>query len=174
VCLENLTSPAIEAESASDSSVTFFSDFSEADGAEPPSKRTLTFDPDTGAITTAIYNTAVLEPAPDDFPDNPSTINLRLENAAQQVRPNGTKVPFLQYFAYQDVGNPPRREATLPLVPGSDGLTAAEAARVARVDIAFVSRPTGAKDSSKGVTLSDQIMARHSDPNLSVPDPKCV
>jgi hypothetical protein len=37
-----------------------------------------------------------------------------------------------------------------------------------------MSRPTGAKDDSKGVNLSDQVMARHADPNLSVPDPNCI
>jgi hypothetical protein len=60
------------------------------------------------------------------------------------------------------------------LTPGANGLNAAQAARVARIDINFTSRPTGAKDDTKGVRLSDQIMVRHADPNLSVPDPRCI
>ena len=62
-------------------------------------------------------------------------------------------------------------QPTLELAPPLD---AAEAARAARVEIAYVSRPTGAKDNAKAVNLGDQVMARHSDPNLAVPDPKCV
>ena len=38
----------------------------------------------------------------------------------------------------------------------------------------FVARPTGADNDDKGVNLTDQIMVRHADPNLSVPDPKCI
>jgi len=35
-------------------------------------------------------------------------------------------------------------------------------------------RPTGAKNDKQAVSVSDQIVARHADPNLSVPDPACV
>jgi hypothetical protein len=176
VCLNNLNNPAIK-QGAKPDSVTFYSDFSSADGDVAPQRRTLTFDPDTGDVRTAIYKATKLKPGPDDFVPTPSSVNLRLENTAQQVDPldPSKKIPYLRYFAYETVGNPPHPEPTLELFPNaSTGLNAAESARVARIEIAFVSRPTGAKDSSKGVNLSDQIVARHSDPNLSVPDPKCV
>jgi hypothetical protein len=180
VCLNNLDNPAV-VDGATENSVTFYSDFSDAEGDKPPEKRTLTFDPATGDITTTVYRATVPEPrTEEDFAL--AGKNLRLENAAQQVVPDTPddpdaledEVPFLRYYAYQQVGNPPHPEPTLPLDPGDTGLDPAEAARVARIEIAFVSRPTGARNSDKGVNLSDQIMARHSDPNLSVPDPRCV
>lgn len=176
VCLNNLNNPAIMTGAKSDS-VTFYADFSAADGATAPDRRTLSIDPASGDIRTTIFEATRLKPGPNDFAGTPSSIHLRLENAAQQVdRTDPTKkVPFLRYYAYQTVGNPPHPEPTLELVPHpTTGLTPAEAARVARIEVAFVSRPTGAEDSSKGVNLTDQIVARHSDPNLTVPDPKCV
>jgi hypothetical protein len=185
VCLNNLNNPAI-LDGATENSVTFYSDFSEADGMKPPEKRTLTFDPGTGDITTTIYEATVPEPNDrDDFAV--AGENVRLENAALQAIPDGADaddlpdgtLPFLRYYAYEDVdsGGIVHPEPTLELVPaagGTAGLNVAEAARVARIEIAFTSRPTGATDSDKGVDLTDQIVARHSDPNLSVPDPKCV
>jgi hypothetical protein len=181
VCLNNLNNPAVLAGATSDS-VTFYSDFSDPEGLKPPEKRTLTFDPDTGDITTRIYHATVANPTTSDHFAIAGE-NLRLENAALQVVPDGPdvgtaddEVPFLRYYAYEDVdtGAEVHPEPTMVLTPGAGGLTPAQAARVARIEIAFVSRPTGADDDDHGVHLSDQIMARHSDPNLSVPDPKCV
>jgi hypothetical protein len=182
VCLNNLNNPAV-LDGATENSVTFYSDFSDAEGTKPPEKRTLTFDPGSGDIRTTIYRATVPDPdSSDDF--EVLGENLRLENAALQEIPDGPDpgdepdgtVPFLRYYAYQDVDTAGvvHPEPTLVLDPGPDGLNPAEAARVARIEIAFVSRPTGATTSEKGVNLNDQIVARHSDPNLSVPDPKCV
>lgn len=172
VCLADRTS-AIAADS-DENSVSFYSDFSDGDGSEPPTKRTLSFDPDTGAIQTQIFAATRLEPSYGQFVTSPTTTNLRLENASLQEG-----VPFLQYYAYEWKGDPPRPEATLKL---PTPLSSSDARRVARIDIAFVSRPTGEKDDDHGVNLTDQIMARHSDPNLarwdppnsSLPDPRCL
>jgi hypothetical protein len=147
---------------------------------EPVTKRRLSFDPDTGDITTAIYMTDEQAPIADDFPDAPTQTQMRLENAARQLDDGGAEVPFLRYFAYEWVGNPATRaEATEELVPPLD---VNEARRVARIDINFVAQPTGVEDRAKGVDLSDRIIARHSDPNLArwdptnpnLPDPRCV
>jgi len=173
VCLTNLAGTAIISGDAS--SVEFYSDFSEGDGTQPPTKRQLWFDAESGDMTTAIFTTDELEPVPGDFADAPTQIQMRLENAALQPG-----VPFLRYYAYEWVGNPATRaEATEELVPP---LTANEARRVARIDINFVAQPTGVEDRKKGVDLSDRIMARHSDPNLArwdptnpnLPDPRCI
>jgi len=174
VCLSNLAGTAVR-EGATSNMVEFYSDFSEGDGAEPPTKRRLWFDTATGDIQTAIWMTDDLEPVPGDFPVDPTQTQMRLENAA--LRPG---VPFLRYYAYRWVGNPATRaEATQELIPPLDGN---EARRVARIDINFVAQPTGVEDREKGVDLSDRIMARHSDPNLArwdptnpnLPDPRCV
>ena len=93
-----------------------------------------------------------------------------LENAALLRDPDTNEsVPFLKYYAYEE--NNGLLTATDELDPP---LEEDEAARAARVEITYVSRPTGASDGKKNVTLNDEIMARHSDPNLAVPDPKCV
>jgi type II secretory pathway component PulJ len=172
VCLVDLT-PAIVPESDGNA-VSFYSDFSEGDGAEPPTKRKLSFDPATGNIRTEIFAATVQEPRNGQFTPAPTTTNLRLENAMLEEDVN-----FLQYYAYEWKGNPPRPEATLKLpTPLSEN----DARRVARIDISFISRPTGETKEDHGVHLTDQIMARHSDPNLarwdpinpSLPDPRCV
>jgi len=180
VCLNTFTDPAIVGPVTTKDSVTFYSDFSNADGARPIEKRKLSFDPATGNITTSIYRTATLRPVANDFPLSPTTKQMRLENASlQTVKGADGKpvvpaeyVPFLTYYAY-DVSSG-RPLATEKLVPGANGLTAAQAARVARIDVNFVARPTGADSDDKGVNLTDQIMVRHADPNLTVPDPKCI
>jgi hypothetical protein len=186
VCLVDVT-PAIGEGSDSDH-VDFYNDFSDGDGSERPTKRRLVFDPETGDIKTEIHSATVQEPGRNQFTNAPTSIQMRFENAALQAEPDpaappgtpGTRdIPFLRYFAYQWVGNPPRPEATEELpVP----LTEPDARRVARIDIAFVARPTGAEDSEHGVELTDRVMARHSDPNLalwdpanpSLPDPRCI
>jgi hypothetical protein len=181
VCLENLAGPAVVAGATSDS-VEFYSDFSEGDGTVPPTKRKLALDRTTGNITTSVYKTDKLEPKPTDFSTAPSEILLRLERASLQRDAANKEIPFLRYYAYEwvDVGDGTKRpEATLELVPPID---ANEARRVARIDVSVVAQPLGTKDVTKGVNLDDQIMARHSDPNLAkwdpvnptLPDPRCI
>lgn len=182
VCLENLAGPAI-VPGASSETVEFYSDFSEGDGTVPPTKRKLSYNPATGNVTTAIYmaKPGKLEPGPLDFNAAPAQTLMRLERAGLQKAPNGVDIPFLRYYAYQWVDVPDgtkRPEATLELVPPIDPT---EARRVARIDVTLVARPLGG-DKTKGVNLNDQVMARHSDPNLAkwdpanptLPDPRCV
>jgi hypothetical protein len=177
VCLVDLT-PAV-VPGATDNSIQFYSDFSEGDGAEPPTKRRLAYDPATGDIKTDIYAATRQEPRNGQFSVNPTNTNMRLENAKLQKNAANQNIPFLRYYAYEWKGNPPHPEATLRL---PTPLSANDARRVARVDITFVSRPTGEEGDDHGVNLTDQIMARHSDPNLarwdpinpSLPDPRCV
>jgi hypothetical protein len=182
VCLENLAGPAIVPNTTTANTVEFYSDFSEGDGTVPPTKRRLSYDPTTGDVTTKIYTTDDPEPTPGDFPAAPTATHLRLENAALQRDEGGAEIPFLRYYAYRwiDLADGTKRpEATLPLTPPID---ANEARRVARIDVTLVARPAGNDDSKKGVNLTDQVMARHSDPNLAkwdpinpnLPDPRCV
>jgi Tfp pilus assembly protein PilW len=174
VCLD-LDNSAILAGSTANS-VTFYADFSSSDGTKAPEKRTLSFNPGaTGAgnITSLIYRSAKLKPLPGDFPAaaSPSATDLVFENASLTKTAAGVDVPFLTYYAYQTVGATPHPEPTQLLAPPLD---AAKAARVARIDIAFSARPTGAKDVKNAVNMTDQIAVRHADPNLTVPDPACV
>jgi hypothetical protein len=159
------------------SSVSFFSDFTSTGGN--PVKRTMTFDPAKGTIGVQTFTTTVTPPKPDDYLKAPSGANLVLENAVLQKK-DGADVPFLRYYAYKTVGGRPRAEDEL-LPP----LDQDEANRVARIDVAFLALPTGTKDRERGVNLSDQVMARHADPNAMVydgvtktyvaaPDPYCL
>jgi prepilin-type N-terminal cleavage/methylation domain-containing protein len=169
VCLDYAHSAVLAGATAS--SVTFYADFSK-DG-QPPVKRTIVFDTVKNQIRSARYQApAGVSPVLDtSYPNAPTATANVLENIRQSIDPK-TKapVPFLQYYAYATPGagelvadqvlNPP--------------LSPAQAARVARIEISYLALPTGSKDLSKGVNLTDQIMARHADPNLSVPDPNCI
>jgi prepilin-type N-terminal cleavage/methylation domain-containing protein len=167
VCFDMETS-AIVAGSDEDH-VTFYSDFTAED--DPPVKRTITID-GRGIVSDRFDAPSPLpeEFTPESYEDFPDASSLVLENAALLLDPDtGETVPFLKYYAYEE--NDGLLTATDELDPP---LNDAEAARAARVEITYVSRPTGASDGKKNVTLNDEIMARHSDPNLAVPDPRCV
>jgi Tfp pilus assembly protein PilW len=166
VCL-NLTTPAILPTVSTADSVTFYSDFGQ-DNTKPPMKRTITFDPATGNIS----ETKVLGKGPDGGPftfDDAPVKQVILQGATRVVEADKSTRPFLQYYAYQTVGGV--LGTTQVLAPP---LTAAAAARVARIEISFTARPTGAKDSTNATDIKDEISVRHADPNLTVPDPQCV
>jgi hypothetical protein len=168
VCLDYAHSAVIAGATAS--TVSFYADFTEK--GTRPVKRTITFDTTKNQIRSARFDpppgvTPLLDTS---YGTTPTTTQNVLENMRQQVDANNQPVPFLKYYAYATPGagelvadqvlNPP--------------LTAAQAARVARIEISYLALPTGSKDLKKGVNLTDQIMARHADPNLSVPDPNCI
>jgi hypothetical protein len=173
VCL-NLTTPAIVPGANADS-VTFYSDFGPGDMTKPPDKRTISFDPATGNITEAIVKGTVNPDGSFNYTATPLK-SVIFENASLQTRKvgNGTQsVPFLKYFAYQEEPGPPvvlrtSQELASPLTDP------AKAARVARIEVAFNARPTGAKDSVNATDVEDQVTVRHADPNLTVPDPMCI
>jgi Tfp pilus assembly protein PilW len=165
VCLD-LDTPAI-ATGATDSSVTFYADFSEANGTKLPEKRIISLS--GGKITAQIFRTTT----PGVYSATPSGSNFLLENVLLQKDDANKDLPFLKYYAYETVGGAtPHPEATQVL---ATPLSKAAAARVARVEIRFKALPTGDKSTStRGLNMTDQIVARHADPNLSVPDPACV
>ena len=171
VCL-NLTTPAILPGATADS-VTFYSDFGQGLATDRPNKKTLTFDAATSTITESTIKGVGPNGGPFTFDGAPGK-NLLLERAARQkVKVAGVDqdVPFLRYFAYQQTGNPPRWTATQVLTPP---LSAAAAARVARIEVAFTAAPTGGTGAKHTTNLEDQVSVRHADPNLTVPDPMCV
>jgi Tfp pilus assembly protein PilV len=166
VCLD-LDHPAI-LQGATANSVTFYVDFSEADGTKAPERRTLALDTTKSTITSQIFRTNNLTPNPGNYTTLSATEGL-LENVTQRKDKDGNPIAFLTYWAYTTVNGHPEPQQKL-----NPPLDAASAARVARIDINFLARPTGAKNDKKAVGVSDQILVRHADPNLSVPDPACV
>jgi hypothetical protein len=173
VCLDWDNSAIIQGSDAS--TVSFYADFSA--GGRPPVKRTLRFDTTSRRITSQLFSAPTPTPnplTPASYPTLPEATNVVLDEISPALNLDTTDpadtVPFLRYFAYEEQADGVLR-AEKELTPPLDK---AEAARAARVEIAFVSHATGSQDRGKAVVLTDQVMARHSDPNLAVPDPKCV
>jgi hypothetical protein len=172
VCL-NLTTPAIVTGATADS-VTFYSDFGPGDLTKPPKKRTISYDQTTGNITESVITGTVAADGSFSYTGTPAK-SVIFENATRQTRKVGgidQPVPFLRYFAFQETGNPPILRTSLELAPPLTDPS--KAARVARIEVAFSARPTGAKDATNATDVEDQVTVRHADPNLTVPDPMCV
>jgi hypothetical protein len=168
VCLDFAHSAIMTGSDAD--AVTFYADFTE-DGKKPV-RRKLVFDTAKSELRAYAFESpsAIVPPPVNTYPATATTASVLLQNVKRQIDPDTTKeIPFLRYYAYKVVGG--RTLADDELLPPLDD---AEAARVARIDIAYFVLPTGSTDVSKGVNISDQVMARHADPNLSVPDPNCV
>jgi hypothetical protein len=167
VCLDYQTSAVVANSTAS--SVTFYADYT-MEGVKPL-KRTITLDPVKHEIRSARFDSpsTLVPPPAGTYSTTATATGVLLENAWAQTDAVGNSVPFLRYYAYrtQDGNLRADEELTSPL-------DAAEAARVARIDIAFFARPTRATDDKRGVNLSDQVMARHADPNKTIPDPNCI
>jgi Tfp pilus assembly protein PilW len=166
VCL-NLTTPAVLPTVSTADSVTFYSDFGQ-DNTAPPMRRTITFDATTGNVIESKIQGKGNAGGPFTFTD-PAVNQVIFQGATRVVEADKTIRPFLKYYAYQTVGGV--LGTTQVLDPP---LTAAAAARVARIEISFTARPTGAKDSTNATDIKDEISVRHADPNLTVPDPQCV
>ena len=168
VCLD-YDNPAV-LPGADANSITFYGDYS--DKGTRPVKRRIVFDPATGTITSYAYQAPATEPLPlktSSFPSSPTRTRLVLEAVRNQLDDANKKVDVFRYYANKKGTDGVYRPSEQLGVP----LSVDDAKRVARIEIAFLARPTGAKDDKQAVNLTDQIMARHLDPNVSL-DPKCV
>lgn len=167
VCLD-YDNPAVVAGDAN--AITFYGDYT--DVGTRPVRRRVVFDPTKGTITSYAYEAPVNAQLPlktTSFPTSPTRIQLVLEAVQNQFDKLNQSVPFFTYYAnHKDADGVfrPSEKLAVPLSPD-------DVKRVARIDIAFLARPTGAKDNKQAVNLSDQIVVRHLDPNVSL-DPKCV
>jgi prepilin-type N-terminal cleavage/methylation domain-containing protein len=166
VCL-NLTTPAILPVKSTADSVTFYADFGD-DIKAPPMLRTITYDNTSGEISESDVKGKVLPSGAFDYTD-PPTKQIIVQGAARVTESDGTVRPFLKYFAYETKNGV--LGTTQELLPP---LANAAAARVARIEISFTARPTGATDNTNATDIKDEISVRHADPNLTVPDPQCV
>ena len=143
-----------------DSSISFYADF--GDGSRAPDRRTLQLDSGRASLVATVHTGTGTPPGPYAFPSTPSRTEHVLENV---VAPTGT--PFLRYFAFSTAAQP------APDVLLATPLSAADRRRVARIEVAFSARPTGATDGKHAITLRDQVLVRHADVNSSEPDPFC-
>jgi type II secretory pathway pseudopilin PulG len=145
---------------ADDNRVTFYADF--GDGTTAPDQRTLALDVGKQRLVAAVHTGSGKPPGPYTFPSTPSRTEHILDNVVPQA---GT--PFLRYFAFSTGATP---EPDVELAPPLD---ANARRRVARIEIAYSSRPTSSRDGKHAIGLRDQVMVRHADVNHSEPDPFC-
>jgi prepilin-type N-terminal cleavage/methylation domain-containing protein len=165
VCLDEKTKGLV---AATPTSLTFYADLS--DGSSPPTKRMLEYQPSADRIVERVYVPASAA--------NPTTETVLLQDVAEAEDESKPKLPsgqhpplhFFSYFAYPDP-LPPSPVANEAL-PGT--LNDAAVARIARIEINFAVRPTGARNDDFATPLSDGVVLRNADPNATNPDPTCA
>lgn len=158
VCLSG-TVPAVSQADAS--TMTFYTDL--GDGAAPPQKQVLVFDPARRTIVQRIYPGTGAPPA-TVYPASPAQEKLLAEN----VHRDGS-TPIFRYFGYTALAPP---TATLAL-PGP--VAAADLGRIARVSMAFVTNAgSGAVVKKAAVSFSNDVYFRAADPNDPAPYPSCA
>jgi prepilin-type N-terminal cleavage/methylation domain-containing protein len=143
-------------------SVTYYASYKESG---PPEKRTLVLDPVKGTISELRYAPVVAAGGAVSYAAAPTLTRQVLTDA--QTADGAT--PFLRYFTYRQVG-----ATWTPDAPLAAPLDATTAARVARIDVAFLARPSRVRDAERGTVLRDSISVRHADPNANPPAPTCV
>lgn len=141
--------------------VTFHADF--GDGSTPPDRRVVALE--AGGITERVHRGAIAN-GTYTFAATPERTATVLENAVPAAEP---PVPFLRYYAFDTAAAEPA-----PVIPLNVPLSPADRARVARIEIAFAARPTGARDNRNAIELRDQVTVRHADPDHSDANPTCA
>jgi prepilin-type N-terminal cleavage/methylation domain-containing protein len=167
VCLSTTVAPMVAGDK---NSATFYVDFSDQSNPDsPPEKHKLTFIPGpvgkTGTLTEAVYvgTSNHAKPPVFTYPATPTRSKVLLANVQQGGTP-AAPTPVFAYYAF-DTANPPKASVPLP-VP----LSAADLARVARIDVTFGARPIGNPKSTALVLLQGQVSVREADPNNFITD----
>jgi prepilin-type N-terminal cleavage/methylation domain-containing protein len=160
----NATTPALV--SATDDSVKFHVDLS--DGATSIQQRELVFNPTTKTIRERTWPGNGLTPLA--FPTM-TRDRLLIEDVVRRLTAGDG--PIFRYYAYNTL-SPPQPKVLLPTP-----LNAADLARVAKIDIGFITLPPGVKSTplkpaAGSVTLENEIYVRVADPNDPAPTPTCA
>jgi prepilin-type N-terminal cleavage/methylation domain-containing protein len=154
----------------------FYGDFSDGSDPinEPPQLHAITYDPvkktliERDYAPTSVTKTATAYAYTWPLYTAPTRKVTLLEN----VVPYGS-APIFTYYTY-NTASPPRPDQLL--TPGPGGLSAADTARVARIDIQFravtTTKPTVLLRGS--TVLQDQVYVRAADPNDPAPTPTCA
>ena len=155
----NATTPAMV--SATDDAVKFHADLS--DGGRAIEQREISFNPTTRVLTEKTWAGVG---APLGFPTE--TLSRRLlDDVTRRVAPDNPEI--FRYYAYNNL-TPPRPNLRL-----NTPLNATDLARVAKIEIGFMTLPPGAKSVPAGtVTLQNEIYVRVADPNDPAPTPTCA
>jgi prepilin-type N-terminal cleavage/methylation domain-containing protein len=159
----NATTPALV--SATDDSVRFHADLSS--GATPIQQRELVFNATTKTIRERTWPGDGLTPL--GFPTM-TRDRLLIDDVVRRPAPDAA---IFRYYAYNTL-SPPQPKVLLPTP-----LNATDLARVAKIDIGFVTLPPGVKSTplkpaASSVTLENEIYVRVADPNDPAPTPTCA
>jgi prepilin-type N-terminal cleavage/methylation domain-containing protein len=157
------TVPALVAGTAD--SVKFHVDLSS--GATPIQQREIVFDATTKTMRERTFPGSG---TPVTFPATPTRNRLLLDDVVRRPAPDAA---IFRYYAY-NTEPIPRPDTQLP-VP----LNATDLARVAKIDVGFVTLPPGVKSTllkpaAGAVTLQNEIYVRVADPNDPAPTPTCA
>jgi type II secretory pathway pseudopilin PulG len=134
-----------------------------SDGATAIQQRELAYNNTTKTITERTWNGVG---SPLAFPTMSRT-RLLLSEVTRRPAPNAA---IFRYYAY-NTATPPRPVLLLPTP-----LNTTDLARVAKIDIGFMTLPPGARTANpKGaVELQNEIYVRVADPNDPAPTPTCA
>jgi Tfp pilus assembly protein PilV len=153
-------------DTATPTSVGFFTDLSDEVTGTAPDLRTLSLANGTIVETSTKAVRSPVDPAKVSYP-NPVTSRTVLTHVS--VPPG--KVLF-SYFAFDMTKSPPV-PSTTPLPMTNGALTPAQVEQVAKISITFKVSPTnGGKRGT--TTLLNDVYVRTADPNASTPRPTCL
>ena len=158
VCYSS-TVPALV--SGTDVAVKFHVDLT--DGSKPIQQHELVYNPTARTLTERDWPG---QGSPLTFPTLTVTRQIT-DNVVARPAPNA---PIFRYYAY-NTATPPRPATLLPTP-----LSATDLARVAKIEIGFVTLPPGvtATTSPAASTLQNEVYVRVADPNDPAPTPTCA
>jgi prepilin-type N-terminal cleavage/methylation domain-containing protein len=147
--------------SGTDTAVKFHVDLT--DGSKPIEQHEIFYNPAARTLTERVWPG---QGSPLTFPTQ--TVSHQItDNVVQRPAPDA---PIFRYYAY-NTATPPR-PATLLSTP----LNATDLARVAKIEIGFVTLPpeVRAATSPAASTLQNEVYVRVADPNDPAPTPTCA
>jgi len=154
-------------------SVAFYADLQKTDAYKsssplPPELRVITFDGAALKLRESIYVPQVAA-GRATYPANPTKITVLASSVDRTLdRGTGQRLPVFRFYKYDPAAVPP--QPTLEVSPWT-----ADADKVAKVRIAFTSRPTGASASrAVDTVLVDDVYVREVDPYDASHAPKCT
>ena len=150
--------------SGTDTAVKFHVDLT--DGSKPIEQHQITYDSTARTLTERVWPGVG---SPLSFPTQTVTRQIT-DGVVQQPVKLAPDLPIFRYYAY-NTASPPQPKTLLPTP-----LSATDLARVARIEITFVTLPPGIKTVTfpAASTLQNEIYVRVADPNDPAPTPTCA
>jgi prepilin-type N-terminal cleavage/methylation domain-containing protein len=147
--------------SGTDTAVKFHVDLT--DGSKPIEQHEIAYDATARTLTERVWPGTG---SPLSFPTLTSTRQIT-DNVVPRPAPDA---PIFRYYAY-NTATPPRPATLLPTP-----LSATDLARVAKIEIGFVTLPPGARTLTfpSASTLQNEVYVRVADPNDPAPTPTCA